>query len=61
MTACKFQFCLHQQDEACTLDEFAVDSSGMCANLNAIYLDADFLKQEKQWQLGKANGQGSAS
>ena len=50
---CRYEFCLYNQKNECTLQKISINEAGMCEDCIAVSLDAEMLSKEKQKQLEK--------
>ncbi len=50
---CENMYCIYQKDNACTLDEIALDSMGMCSDCILVNIDTDALATAKEKLLAQ--------
>jgi len=50
---CYFDYCIYNKNLICALKKTEINSAGMCDSCRIVYLDNEFLKNEKKRQLRK--------
>ena len=50
---CRYEFCLYNQKNECTLQKISINEAGLCEDCIAVSLDTEMLAEQKNQQLKK--------
>ena len=50
---CRYEFCLYNEQDACTLEKISINEAGLCEACILVSLEKEQLEEEKRKQLKK--------